>query len=85
MVVVDEPAGGYWSREENPSGVYCLEDSLEVALSGDFPNQDGGQSFMTQLLDHAKEVDLASVDLPVIKLVFDVEGSGCGHVLLPHP
>ena len=44
-----------------------MEDALEVALSGYFSNQDGRESFMTQFLDHAKEVDLASLDLPVTR------------------
>ena len=83
-VVAGEPAGGYWGREENSSGVDCLEDTLEVALSGNFSNQDGGESFMTQFLDHAKEVDLASMDLPVTQLTYETQGSNCWHVLLSH-
>ena len=84
MVAAGEPAGGYWSWQENPSGVYCLEDSLKVALPGNLSNQDGGKSFMTQLFNHAEEVDLASMDLPVTELIFEVEGSNCDHVLLSH-
>jgi hypothetical protein len=48
-------------------------DPLEVALPGDFSNQDGGESFMTQFLDHAKEVDLAGLDLPATELMFGME------------
>jgi len=84
VVVASEPAGGYWGWEENSSRVYRLEDSLEVALPGNLSNQDGGESFMTQLLDHAEEVDLASTDLPVTELVFEIEDSNCENLLLSH-
>ena len=81
VVVTDEPTGGYWSRKENASGVYCLEDSLEVALSGDFSNQDGGEPFMAQFFYHAKEVDLACLDLPITESTFETERSSGEHVL----
>ena len=50
-------------------------------MPGDFSNQDGGQSFMTQFLDYAKEVDLAGLDLPVAESVFKIEGPSCERVL----
>jgi len=84
VVAAGEPAGGYWGWEENSSSVDCLEDTLEVALPGNFSNQDGGESFMTQFLDHAKEVDLAGVDLPSTELIFEIGGSNSGNVLLSH-
>ena len=36
---------------------------------------------MTQFLDHAKEVDFASLDLPTTESIFETEGSSCGRVL----
>ena len=37
---------------------------------------------MTQFLDHAKEVDLTGLDLPVTKSIFEIESSSCGRILV---
>ena len=37
---------------------------------------------MTQFLDHAKEVDLTGLDLPVTKSIFEIESPSCGRILV---
>jgi hypothetical protein len=57
-----------WSRDDYSSGVDCLPDVLEVDSSGDFFDQDGGESFRSEFLVHAEEIYLGCG-----------EGSGAQH------
>jgi hypothetical protein len=50
-------ATGNWRREEDPSSINGLEDALHVAPPSDFLDEDGCETFRSQFLVNAEEID----------------------------
>lgn len=53
-------AAGDGGGEVGTCGVDRLEDALEMSTAGDFLNEEGRETARTELLVHAKEVDLSA-------------------------